>query len=1032
MKKSRIFLCIIILLCILLTVLICMGQAVKDQELTELLLKAKDKNERLDILTENRELVTKKFAEDFIDFSWKKWEATEEAGKAEEIAMEMACFLDNNYLKGLVMYYKPMALELQLDTEKLPEILSCYDKAIKFFRMDGYLLGEGWCYYRRSIAINNRYEFTESMEDMEKALEIFHNLGIKPNEADCYCFLGRSWFNAKIEKNYNKAGDKYYEEKGMAYFNKALEIYRDINDKFGEYSVYSDLGLCYSYDYEKGLYYREKCLALALEFSDEDIKQPMGTGISSMKIYKESNKITLTALSYKELGLFEANWGKLGDAIRYYKKGLRLLEDAKEEKESYSLVYMTLYENLAFIYSFIGKQRECLEYYEKAIEIAKNRKDYDSLQMAIKYSCAGEGLLAGDMTQEAIKKFTSGLALLKDTDERYFAKYRKVVILYNLGEAYFKSGKFREAENYLEETIKSGATINSSYYVKSARVLISEIYFAEDNPEKALDYGMKYEIFTGPRELLFLAKLYSKLGEKEKVIECSKSLKTVKILMGGRDWWDFYLEEGKFFEELGDFEYAFTCYKTSIDLIEKSRNYLKIEDYKRGFMRNKIEVYERLIKLLLKMNKETESFEYNERARARDFLDILGNNRIDIHNSTNMELIKKAEELDGKIRFYSNKESEDEKILLNLKEEYEELLGELKQESPEYASLKTVSPLSLKEIQSLLDKDSAILEYFCTDKDLLLWIITEDRLFTRTISIDRKELNNMIFKYREEIAVNMTVEKMKSDEWKKASNHLYELLIGDAEKIIKEKHRLIIVPHRSLHYLPFNTLLNGQDRLLVEKYEIVYLPSATLLSYCREKNTDKRDYLIAFEYGNLNRAGYSPLPGSITEVDKIEEFFPHNKVFSERNMTGETVKNECKNGDLIHFATHGILDPQTPVFSKLVLAEDELDVYEIFDMELHASLVTLSACRTGLGELSEGDELTGFSRAFIYAGTPCVCVSLWDVSDKATSDLMETFYFYLKEGRSKSQSLRLAELDMINKYHHPFFWAPFVLIGDWD
>ena len=109
-----------------------------------------------------------------------------------------------------------------------------------------------------------------------------------------------------------------------------------------------------------------------------------------------------------------------------------------------------------------------------------------------------------------------------------------------------------------------------------------------------------------------------------------------------------------------------------------------------------------------------------------------------------------------------------------------------------------------------------------------------------------------------------------------------------------------------------------------------------------------------------------------------------------------------------------------------------LDVYEIFDMELHASLVTLSACRTGLGELSEGDELTGFSRAFIYAGTPCVCVSLWDVSDKATSDLMEKFYFYLKEGRSKSQSLKLAELDMINKYDHPFFWAPFVLIGDWN
>ncbi|MEQ8186646.1 MAG: CHAT domain-containing protein [Candidatus Eremiobacterota bacterium] len=107
-----------------------------------------------------------------------------------------------------------------------------------------------------------------------------------------------------------------------------------------------------------------------------------------------------------------------------------------------------------------------------------------------------------------------------------------------------------------------------------------------------------------------------------------------------------------------------------------------------------------------------------------------------------------------------------------------------------------------------------------------------------------------------------------------------------------------------------------------------------------------------------------------------------------------------------------------------------MPVYEIFNLDLKAYLVTLSACRTALGEEASGDELVGLTRAFIYAGTPTICSSLWDVSDTATSELMERFYYYLKN-YSKSEAMKSAQIDIMKKYHHPFFWAPFVLTGDW-
>ncbi|MEQ8190676.1 MAG: CHAT domain-containing protein [Candidatus Eremiobacterota bacterium] len=299
-----------------------------------------------------------------------------------------------------------------------------------------------------------------------------------------------------------------------------------------------------------------------------------------------------------------------------------------------------------------------------------------------------------------------------------------------------------------------------------------------------------------------------------------------------------------------------------------------------------------------------------------------------------------------------------------------------------------------------------------------------------TVIIDHKEgdIENLIRKYRELACDNMTPEKLKSSEWKEISKKLYNILFKDGEKYMKK--RILVSPHKMLHYLPFQVMSDDKGMMLVEKYDISYLPSASVLKYCQKKNTLKKEKLLAFDLGNFKADELPSLPGTEEEIKAISEYFPLKEAYSGKDMATEILYKKGGDFDILHLATHGILDTNSPLFSSLVFSDRRLNVYEIFELNLKAYLVTLSACKTGFSEDARGDELVGLSRAFIYAGTPTICSSLWDVSDRATSELMKSFYFHLRD-KNKTEALRLAQLDIMKKYHHPFFWAPFVLTGDW-
>lgn len=178
----------------------------------------------------------------------------------------------------------------------------------------------------------------------------------------------------------------------------------------------------------------------------------------------------------------------------------------------------------------------------------------------------------------------------------------------------------------------------------------------------------------------------------------------------------------------------------------------------------------------------------------------------------------------------------------------------------------------------------------------------------------------------------------------------------------------------------------------------------------------------------------SGLPGTEDELKKIVPLFPDHICRFGRESTETFIKENASGYNFVHIATHGNYNYEQPLYSHLLFpptGEDDgrLNVYEVFELDLDASLVTLSACETGLGNLSKGDELVGLSRAFLFAGASSVVVSLWAVADYPTSLLMANFYSYIKD-HNLNKALTLAQRDVIKTYPQPLYWAPFILIGN--
>jgi CHAT domain-containing protein len=233
---------------------------------------------------------------------------------------------------------------------------------------------------------------------------------------------------------------------------------------------------------------------------------------------------------------------------------------------------------------------------------------------------------------------------------------------------------------------------------------------------------------------------------------------------------------------------------------------------------------------------------------------------------------------------------------------------------------------------------------------------------------------------------------------------------------------IIIVPHGSLHRLPFHAFYDGAC-YLSDRFEITYAPSASVLRYCMEKAevADARPLIVGVADPNAPRVDF--------EVAALQNIFPEATVLVGERANREDFSRAAQNASFIHVATHATYRQDNPMFSSFKLADGYLTALDLFSMNCQANLVALSGCQSGLGQIAESDDLLGLTRGFLYAGARSLLMSLWTVSDESTVILMNEFYKEWRAGSTRASALQKAMRTVRLSYPNPFYWAPFVLVG---
>ncbi|MCH8955142.1 CHAT domain-containing protein [candidate division KSB1 bacterium] len=558
--------------------------------------------------------------------------------------------------------------------------------------------------------------------------------------------------------------------------------------------------------------------------------------------------------------------------------------------------------------------------------------------------------------------------------------------------------------------------------------------------------------------------------------------------------WESQAGLGSCYEQQNQPDLAIKHYKHAIALYDSVRNSLDIESLQTSFLEDKYEAYPSIIQLLARSGKLEAAFAYAEKYKAKTLLDLLAKGRnlfnpllSDSLRVELQEILGQIEEAHQVLSLELAKSHKDQNKMLSLDQKITDLelkrvtlIENLRTRHGTFYQLAAPEILELKEVQQrILQTDQALLEYILGADRLAIFVVTPDTVAYSEVPLSREQLKSMLIHLspifgseRDKQFLNAELADFSIP----PAHALYQLLIKPIWSHILDTKRLMIVPDDLLYYLPFELLVydtTGVEtpydfknaKFLLEKFEISYMSSASLLD--PRLQTPRKPTKVLLALGNpdfdtpkrsepellaskepvtknVDRGDFLPsLPGAEFEVRAIgaETGGSNNSLLIGAAANEESFKAEAEDYLILHLATHFLTDDNQPLYSKMVLAQNYhptedgyLHTYEIFNLRLNADLAVLSACNTGLGKLRRGEGVIGTFRAFLAAGVPSMVVSLWSVDDKSTAYIMKNFYKHLKSGMDKAQALRIAKLDYLelsgNAGIDPFYWAPFILIGD--
>ncbi len=850
-----------------------------------------------------------------------------------------------------------------------------------------------------------REGWREALVRYGEALAIWRRLGDPAQEAVTLVRIGQIW---------GELGDR---EAQIRSYEQALKALRGLGLATQEIYVLLRLGTARDHEVEPSaaLGAFEEALRLAREIEER---------------FEEATALNNMAL------LFERE-GRMQQALRLFREVLSIYRQAG--RRHWAAIVLS---NIGSSYILIGQLQEARENLEEALELFRDVGDKQHMTRALIH-LGWIDYLEGDYSG-ALARYSRAIELSRAADLRE----DEASALDRQGTAYLQLGKIGKALASYRRARE--LFLNHPISIAHVEANLGWLHLRQGNAERAWDFfETSLERFRQAHE---------RHGE------------AYTLYLGAR----IERQRGRLPEALGYIEQV-------LDIIESHRRLSTDPVVRMAYLESRYDYYEFEIDLLMELDAEHPAAGYAEqavaaveRSRARSLLDQLVEAEADIRRDVEEELLEQARELGAQLNArqlerLENPSPENERALAEILEAYRRVQAEIRETSPA-AALAQARTLDLNEIQrQLLDETTLLLVYSLGRERSFVWAITASSMTAHALG-PADEI--------EALATDLYSSLRRS----RARPHRMQARLRAtalSEKILRPvagelgRRRLIVMADGALHLIPFAMLPKpsdaGEEIPLIVEHEILHVPSASVVAMLRREALGRpatRGVAVVADpvftppdprvtSGNapaetVGTAGFfylERLVHSRLEAEAIRNLVPEGVPYLEAldfAARRELVTSgELRGYRILHFATHGLLDAEHPELTGIALSmvtadgrevDGVLRAHEIYQLDLPAELVVLSACRTALGQRFRGEGVLGLSRAFMYAGTPRVLVSLWSLSDQGTAELMRRFYAgVLGRGMDPAAALREAQMSMLaeERWRVPYYWAAFVLQGDW-
>ena len=766
---------------------------------------------------------------------------------------------------------------------------------------------------------------------------------------------------------------------------------------------------------------------------------------------------TLTGLNQRtgeisdNRGAILSHLGRVSEALEAHDTAAHVFYEA-----GLMLPYAKALSNIGMAHLRIGNYARSLEAFEHARRLFRSL-GAPAAQHDILLVNTAEAYLLLNLYSEAIVTYREADSLLQNAGMAHL----RAEVLWGTGSALIARLEFQEAEQLLAEAATTfdqagNVPLLSGVMLEQASLLQTrgDRKAALETASRALKLvsGDEWPVQTVYARLRLADLLLPDTGEAEVHLREARRLADRLSLPQLR----YRLDErtGQLRRLQGRDEEAEGLLETAVEEIERLRGTVTQDAMRSSFLRDKTAAFEGLLELHLSRNNDESNrraFSVAERAKSRSLVDLLtgvvetvSDTSVDFEREIQLRSIQADLNAVYNGLLGGSGDAENEAPLSDLQSravELEEEISRLRLQA--VASGATTDPFADTkpgDVHEKLSSDVTLVGYHILGEEIIAFINQGDgriRVSRQlgTVTAARKLLEKLTvqwnrFRAGQEFAGRHMVALERSV--RQVLSALYEQLIAPLEPLLMETpgealgevvvERLAIVPHGPLHQVPFQALFDG-EQYLIDRFEISYAPSATVYALCQERASDHMERALVLGVDD------PMIPAATAEARAIVERLPGAQARVGEAATVEALRSEAPGCGTLHLACHGLFRSDNPMFSALRLHDGWLMAADAMSLDLDGALVTLSACESGRSEVYGGDETLGLARAFLGAGAATLVVSLWLVQDETTAEMMGEWYDRLRGGQGRAATLRDAQLEIKRRYPHPYYWAPFVLIG---